>query len=322
LKNISRQVIISVIIGVVIYFALTIYGDIGPVMQAFRTFNWLFIPLLLSLTMVNYIFRFVKWHYYLHLLNIKAEKKLSALIFFSGLIMSVTPMKAGELLKSYLLKQTLDEPISKTAPIIFAERVTDFIALIIVGALGGFAYNYGIKLIVVVFIFFASIVIIISNRALCLWFFSKIEKISFFNKYSQKLYNLYESSYIMLKIKPLLLMIFVSLISWFFECLGVFIILYSFNQNISLFMSSFIYAFSTIFGAVTMLPGGLGVTEGSLTFLIMQNGFAKESAIASTLIIRVVTLWFAVFVGIVSMYLFQKKYGSLITNGQAKGEVK
>jgi uncharacterized protein (TIRG00374 family) len=306
---------------VVVYFALTIYGDIGPVLQAFKTFNWLFIPLLLSLSMANYLFRFLKWHYYLHLLKIKADKKLSAAIFFSGLIMSVTPMKAGELLKSYLLKQTVDEPISKTAPIIFAERITDFIALIIVGALGGFAYNYGLKLISVVFVFFISIVIIISNRKLCLWFFSKIEKISFIKNYSQKLYNLYESSYIMLRLKPLLLMIFVSLISWFFECLGVYIILYSFNSNISLFMSSFIYAFSTIFGAVTMLPGGLGVTEGSLTILIMQNGFVKESAIASTLIIRVVTLWFAVLVGIISLYLFQKKFGSLITNGQMKGEI-
>jgi uncharacterized protein (TIRG00374 family) len=95
-------------------------------------------------------------------------------------------------------------------------------------------------------------------------------------------------------------------------------IVVTFNPDVSLFMSTFIYSFSTIFGAVTMLPGGLGVTEGSLTFLIMQNGFSKENAIASTLIIRAVTLWYAVVIGIVSMYLFQKKFGNLITIGQNK----
>lgn len=318
MKSISKQVFISVIIGAAVYLILTVYGNIGPVIKAFRYFNWLFIPLLLILSLLNYLFRFIKWDYYLKLLGIKAGKKLSASIFFSGLIMSVTPMKAGELLKSFLLKQTLEEPVSKTAPIIFAERVTDFLALIIIGAAGGVLYNYGMELILIVFFFFALLVLIISNRKLCLWFFEKLERINLVKKYSQKLYNLYESSYIMLKAKPLILMIFVSLLSWFFECLGVFIILYSFNPGISLFMSSFIYAFSTIFGAVTMLPGGLGATEGSLTFLIMQNGIAKESAVASTLIIRVVTLWFAVLVGMVSLYLFRKKFSDLLNNEKNK----
>lgn len=322
MKNISKQVFISVVVGVVIYFALTVYGDIGPVFEAFRQFNWLYIPLLLLLTSVNYLFRFIKWDYYLRLLDIKIEKRLSASIFFSGLIMSVTPMKAGELLKSYLLKQTNGQPISKTAPVIFAERVTDFLSLIIICAAGGILYHYGARLIITVSVLLILLILVISSRSLCFWIFSQFEKISFLKKYSQKLYNLYESSYLMFRIKPLILMIFVSLFSWCFECLGFFLILHTFNSNISLFMSSFIYAFSTIFGAVTMLPGGLGVTEGSLTFLLMQNGFAKESAIASTLIIRVVTLWFAVLIGMVSLYLFRKKFGELINNGQNKGEIK
>lgn len=318
MEKINKQVILSIIIGVVLYFLLTIYGDIGPVIQSFQNFNWYFIPLLLLLSIANYLFRLIKWNYFLKILDIKASSKLSASVFFSGLIMSVTPMKAGELLKSVLLKQILNEPISKTAPVVFAERVTDFFSLIIICSTGVLHFGYGFKLIVPVALFFILIVIIISNRKICLWFFAKIEKIGFVKKHSNKLYNLYESSYLMFKIKPLLSSVALGVVSWFFECIAFYFILCAFNPDISLFMSSFIYTFSTIFGAISMLPGGLGVTEGSLTFLMIQNGFTKENAIASTLIIRVVTLWFAVVIGIVSLYLFQKKFGNLINNGQNK----
>ncbi len=321
MKNPGRQIFVSLILGAIIYFILSVYGDINSVLSAFKKFNWLIVPLLLLLSLINYYIRFFKWDYYLSLLGIKGDKKLSALVFFSGLIMSVTPMKAGELLKSYLLKQTIEEPVSKTAPVIFAERVTDFLALITIGIIGGMFYNYSIKLLLFISLFLITIILLISNRYLFEAVLSRIEKIRYVKKYSNKLYNLYESSYLMFKIKPLISMIIVSLISWFFECFGFFLILNTMELNISLFMCSFIYAFATVFGAVTFLPGGLGATEGSMTFLLLQHGIAKESAVAATFIVRVVTLWFAVFVGMVGFYLFQKKFGSLIYNGQNQGVI-
>ena len=58
--------------------------------------------------------------YYLKLLDIKISASDSKSIFFSGLAMSATPGKLGELLKSYLLKKITDVPVSKSAPVIFA----------------------------------------------------------------------------------------------------------------------------------------------------------------------------------------------------------
>jgi uncharacterized protein (TIRG00374 family) len=106
-------------------------------------------------------------------------------------------------------------------------------------------------------------------------------------------------------------MIGVSLISWFFECLGFYLILFNFNTDVSVLWSTFIYSFSTIAGSITMLPAGLGVTEGSLTLLLVEGGFAKNIAVASTFIVRVVTLWFALIVGIISISLYQKRFGKI-----------
>ena len=58
----------------------------------------------------------------------------------SGLITSITPGKMGELLKSYLVKQIKNIPISKTAPIIFAERITDSTSLMVISIIGAYSF--------------------------------------------------------------------------------------------------------------------------------------------------------------------------------------
>jgi uncharacterized protein (TIRG00374 family) len=68
----------------------------------------------------------------------------------------------------------------------------------------------------------------------------------------------------------------------------------------------FIYGFSTIAGSIAMLPGGLGVTEASLTGLMILMKIPKDVSVAATFIIRVATLWFAVLIGIVAVYFYQK----------------
>ncbi len=106
-------------------------------------------------------------------------------------------------------------------------------------------------------------------------------------------------------------MTLVSLISWLFECLGYHLILLNFGIEFGFFWASFSYAFATIIGALSMLPGGLGVTEGSLTYFLVNKGVANNVAVTTTFIVRVVTLWFAVLVGIVSVSFYQKRFGKI-----------
>jgi len=55
-----------------------------------------------------------------------------------------------------------------------------------------------------------------------------------------------------------------------------------------------------------MLPGGLGATEASLTGLLVLLNIPKDVSAASTIIIRVCTLWFAVILGIIGTWAFEK----------------
>lgn len=318
LQKVKRKILISIAAAGLLYLAFTIYADYQQVLAAFSDFNWLLLPVLLLLSFMNYLARFAKWDYYLNLIGVKMKKIDSLSVFMSGLVMSVTPGKMGELLKVYLVKQLTNTPISKTAPIVFVERITDFISLMLIALAGAYVFDYGRVIVMAVSIFFLIVVIVLSNKTIALPLLSLLENIKFLKKFIGNIHTAYESSYQMLRPLPLVYMILVSLASWFFECLGYYLILFNFGINVSLLWGAFSYCFATIIGALSMLPGGLGVTEGSLTFMLIEKGATNQVAVASTFIIRAVTLWFAVLVGIISVTFYQRRFGNITMETDTK----
>ncbi len=319
LKKIKRNIFISLGAAGLLYLGFTVYANIDGVLAAFEQFNWMWLPLLLLLSMLNYVSRFFKWDYYLSVIGVEIKKTDSFFIFMSGLIMSVTPGKMGELLKSYLVKEVSGAPVSKTFPVMFAERITDFISLIFITLIGAYYYNFGRDVVIAVGLFFAVLVVVLSNKKIALPVIAQLEKIKFLKKHLVSIHNAYESSYLMLRPLPLVYMTLLSVVSWSFECLGYHIILIKFNIDVSLLWAAFSYGFAIIVGAITMLPGGLGVTEGSLTFMLVNNNFPKNIAVASTFIVRIVTLWFAIFVGVISVTIYQKRYGKISAEPVSSG---
>jgi uncharacterized protein (TIRG00374 family) len=74
-------------------------------------------------------------------------------------------------------------------------------------------------------------------------------------------------------------------------------VLRGFGARVDVLPATFIYSFATLFGAATLLPGGLGTTEGSLSGLLVLRGVPLPDAVAATFVIRACTLWFAVALG-------------------------
>jgi hypothetical protein len=67
----ARGVILSVAAGAALYIVLAIgYGEGRQVLAHLRSFSLLLLLLGLLLASVNYLFRFIRWQYYLRLLNV------------------------------------------------------------------------------------------------------------------------------------------------------------------------------------------------------------------------------------------------------------
>jgi len=61
-----------------------------------------------------------------------------------------------------------------------------------------------------------------------------------------------------------------------------------------------IFVNATLFGAATMVPGGLGTMEASLVLQLMGHGIQKADAVAIAIATRCVTLWCGVFIGLIA----------------------
>lgn len=222
--------------------------------------------------------------------------------------MSITPGKLGEILKSYFLKQLNHTPLSKSMPIVMAERFTDFIAMIILALAGISTLNYGRGVFIISIAIILLFLIIIRFKNIFMAFITFSAKIPLVSSLTSRFEIFYQSTYELMGFRNLSRAIFIGIIAWFFECYGFYLVFKSFDIEFSLFNATFIYAFSTIAGAMTMLPGGIGATEGSITAMLILFNIPKSFSVASTIIIRICTLWFGVLLGVVALFLTLKRF--------------
>jgi glycosyltransferase 2 family protein len=304
-----RRLIWPLILGALVFVGLSIYGDFEQILSTLSAMP-IWVPLtILLLSLVNYFVRMFKWHYFLGRLDIKVGVGLSMTIFFSGLIMSISPAKLGEAIKSLLLKSTVGTPISRSLPIVMAERLTDFLALVILSAYGVVIYNYGGWVLIVISALLVGFLALVSWQSMMFRLIGFGERLPAIKKHADRLHSLYESTRALLTFRSLLITTLLSVLSWWMECLGLYLVFFGIAENsIELGPATFIYSFSTILGAATMLPGGLLVTEGSMTSLLAWAGIAPAAAVVSTLLVRAGTLWFSVVLGAAVLFANRAKF--------------
>lgn len=308
-KKIRTGIIFSLALALVVMTAIALYGDLPHLIAAIAHFRWEFLPLILGLTLFNYCGRFLKWQYYLKRLTIKIGWRKSLLIFISGLSMAITPGKVGELLKSYLLKRSTGEPVSRTSPIIVSERLTDGVAMIALSSTGLILYRYGWELLAGLLICVVCGVLVIQSRRLSLALLASGERLPVISRAAHWLRAFYESSYTLLQWRPLLLAVSIGIVSWAGECVALYFVFAGLGLGfgLELFVKSmFIMGVSSLIGSASGLPGGLGTADGSmigLTRLLLTPSATIGGA--ATLLIRLCTLWFGLALGVAALLIYR-----------------
>jgi len=125
-----------------------------------------------------------------------------------------------------------------------------------------------------------------------------------------KLDEAYRTTALLLRPRPLVLGLALSVVSWFFECAAFWAVVHGFSgAAVELQAATFIYASMTVAGALSFLPGGLGVTEAGMLAMLgeLGTGCGRSVAAAATFVTRLCTLWFAVLVGIAALLIFARR---------------
>lgn len=314
-----RRVLVAMLLGVCVYFVAALYSGLGKIQASLAAYHAETFVFACLLAFGNYCLRFFKWEFYLARLDIRNVGKWdSFLTFFSGFVLTVTPGKVGEVFKSYILAETHGVPMTKTAPIVVAERATDVIGIVVLIVIGSLGFSGGLVWAGVGAGLVLALLVVVANRRLSLGMIQLVGRLpGKLGAMQPKLETAYESLAMMLEPKNLLFPSFVSCLAWLCECLALWVILKGFGEHTSIPLATFFYATSTLVGAIIPSPGGLGVTESSLLGQMMQLGHVEEgNAAAAMILVRFATLWFAVLNGFVALSILKKRNPGLLASAK------
>jgi len=318
MSRLVRSITWGVIAAIALYLLLAgLYTDGSAVLAGLAAFPPALLLAGLGLAGLNYAVRFLKWQYYLRLLGIRVPAGESSLIFLSGFALTVSPGKIGEVLKSYLLRESHGVPIARSAPIVLAERLTDLISLLLLSLLGASVWMTSEQRYVVAvgFVLCAALIVVLAWRRLAHGALDLLGSVLGVlplrhrtTPFVPRLRTFYDAAHALLRPGPLLLSVALSTLAWFCECLAFQAVAAGAGVSASLLLCTFIYALMTVAGALAFVPGGLGVTEGGMAVLLAQlAGASRPAAVAATLVIRVLTLWFAVLIGVAALLVYGRR---------------
>ncbi|MGC4062594.1 MAG: lysylphosphatidylglycerol synthase transmembrane domain-containing protein [Aquabacterium sp.] len=259
-----------------------------------------------ALSLWNYALRVIRWRMYLVRLGAMLPWRFVALTFMSGFAFTLSPGKLGEMVRGRYY-QPKGIPMSAVTGAFFVERLLDLLVMILLAvAVLADLQAYRSFLWVAV----ALVGGLLASIALMPWG-SVAQKLG--RKPHGKLLsalsslaNMFVNARQFLSPGVLLAGLALGLFSWGAEALGLQLVGDVIAPgHLSVPAAMGIYSIAIIVGALSFLPGGLGSTETVMTALLVAHGFAVPQAILLTLVCRLLTLWLAVIIGWLCVWLLR-----------------
>lgn len=296
---------LTAVLSVGVFLALFLLGDANEVAGAISGVDFRTLIAVFGLVTVGYLVRFAKWAYYLRELDVRVSLRSSALAFFCGLMLVVTPGKVGEVWKAWFLRDLEGVAVSRVTAVVGAERVTDLLALTGLASLGVLLYDRSATLLaVVVGVFFGGL-LLVQWRSASLALIERSRAVPVIGAYADEIESFYEGSYVLFRPRPLAVATAISLLAWGLEGVALWLVLEELGAAASVVEGLFVFGLGSVVGALSLLPGGLAATEASMVGALLALGYTRPVAAAATLVIRVGTLWYGALVGVAVFGLYR-----------------
>lgn len=262
----------------------------------------------LGLIFLGVAIRAGRWHYYVRHLKWDIGLTHSVMAFLASFALTVTPGKAGEIIKSALLRMRHGVPVAQSAGALLIERLTDLIAIVLL-SLGGLAIFSSLQTYAVIsVVLLGASVLMLGNHGIYRSFLELIARIRRFERLAEKLLRLLDTTRALLRTYPLLITIAVAIGAWSCEALAFYILTISLLPDLYLSISPLmffsVFGLATLVGNLAMLPGGVGGFEAVAIMLLTQLGANSADATVIVMLFRLCTIWLISLLGFVSMLLW------------------
>ena len=223
-------------------------------------------------------------------------------VFLIGFLLSVTPGRAGELGKAWLVRELGGGRAMRVVSAVLAERVTDVLGTFVLIAFGALPLPGGPWIAAACLAGVVAVVVLLTWRRGAEIVFAILRKMPVMGSAGAASgRDVRPSAGAALAGARGRRRSSVATVAWAAEGLGFWLVVRNYAPKADLLLAVFNYTAASILGGLSMLPGGLGAAEGSLAALLHEQGLATADASSITLVIRAATLWFSVLFGVVAL---------------------
>lgn len=254
---------------------------------------------LLLLSLVNYVFRGLRWHVLARKIGLPTTIPQNLRHFIGGFAMSVTPGRVGELIRMRWIRRETGWAVERTAPLVLMDRASDLAAMALILAIGlglgagGVKYGFPVVIAALGAAYVATRPTLLAGVATTFYRVTGVlpRLMARVRRAAQSLTGFSNPATLSVTLS-------LGLIGWMAEGVAFHLLLVWMGADIGIWAALTIFTFSTLAGGLTGAPGGVGGAEAAMIGLLMLQGVPLEVSLPATAIIRVTTLWFAILLGL------------------------
>jgi len=281
---------------IIVFFLMAIFKislrDIWIAISSLKL--WQFVLLLFIFLLIS-LFHIIARKYLLYSLYSSATLKNLTLIHFSSMAAHYsTPAKIGFPLAVYLLNRLNNVPYATGTTVILIELIVSTTICGIIAFIGALFYLTG-KTNIFIFSFSCLLILVVLTFYGMHIFLKKGNENSRIYQFIKKVREAFSRIAISHLMIYMFLMILIQLLA------GITLVLLSgfFSEELSLWQAVIANSTAFFLGAISMIPMGLGVREGSLLFYLRHLGITNEVGISIVTIQRLFSTGLSFVLGVI-----------------------
>ncbi|PMG94664.1 lysylphosphatidylglycerol synthase transmembrane domain-containing protein [Vibrio breoganii] len=274
----------------ILYVAIVVSNNqpnLGALKLEIKALSIHTLSIAIAMVFLSYVVRSIRWLNYIRVKDPYHHWSRHFLIYLSGFAFTASPAKTGELMRGlYLYK--LGVNFRFTVCSFFSERLLD---LLVVSCLASYFLTIYLSSLFTLVPVIA--LLIIATTPVILSYLSEKSYRASIKKFVIDLTELWHSNSVIKSI-------FLTFIAWALQGAVLYLLLLHTGISISPLLAISIYSVSLLIGAISLIPGGIGITEITMAWLLTQMSVSYEASVVIALLTRAMTLWPAIAIGLLS----------------------
>jgi len=310
-----KTIVVSLVLAASVYLIVIFMAGYEQISVAFAKFGLINWSIVLIASCTSYLLRFLRWQLYIKKSNKVIPLRQHLLYYLAGFALTTTPGKAGETIRSLLLRpHGIRYPFSLAAFV--TERFLDVIVVALLASLTVFAFAEYKLFVLISSLAILSLLPLVRSQ-LFITLLKQIDKRLSTKKLKTLIHHLIDtvnSMHLFLSWRLIASGFGIGFVAWLIQGFAFYLIVTQLGFELSLPAALGIYSISLLAGAISFIPGGVGSTELVMGLLLAALGADTTIVVSAPIISRLSTLWFAVLLGLLSTSLITMRKDKVKTN--------